>query len=155
MLIFFEPGWKIPLPRSPRADFFDPGLRNPPPQGAKRPGGAAEGGARGIFETVSKKSAPGEGDFQKYFKKSAPGEGHLFLKLHPGHFFEMALGGVILRGDATFQEEPGKIDPKTFWLRSWVPRLAFWCARVAPGTKIPSKMTPLGHQIHENLMFFY
>ena len=46
---FFEPGWKIPLPRSPRADFFEPGSRNPPPQGAKRPGGAAEGGARGIF----------------------------------------------------------------------------------------------------------
>ena len=31
-----------------RADFFEPGSRNPPPQGAKRPGGAAESGARGI-----------------------------------------------------------------------------------------------------------
>ncbi len=86
---------EMPLPRSTGAEFLETGSRNPPPQGAKRPGGAAEGGARGIFETVSKKSAPGEGDFQKYFKKSAPGEGHLFLKLHPGHFFEMALGGVI------------------------------------------------------------
>ena len=45
---FFEPGSRILLPRSPRADFFETGSRNPPPQGAKRPGGAAEGGARGI-----------------------------------------------------------------------------------------------------------
>ena len=45
---FFEPGSRIPLPRSPGADFFETGSRNPPPQGAKRPGGAAEGGARGI-----------------------------------------------------------------------------------------------------------
>ena len=45
---FFEPGSRIPLPRSPGADFFETGSRNPPPQGAKRPGGAAEGGAGGF-----------------------------------------------------------------------------------------------------------
>ena len=77
---FFKKLWtpQEPLPTAPRADFLKIFLKNPPPQGAKRPGGAAEGGARGIFGTVSKKSAPGEGDFQKYFKKSAPGEGHFF-----------------------------------------------------------------------------
>ena len=56
---FFEPGSKIPLPRSPGADFFETGSRNPPPQGAKRPGGAAEDGARGIFEPVSKNQPRG------------------------------------------------------------------------------------------------
>ena len=53
-------------------------LTNPAPQGAKRPGGAAEGGARGIFEPVSKKSAPGDlgrGIFEPGSKKSAPGTG--------------------------------------------------------------------------------
>ena len=34
---FFEPGSRIPLPRSPGADFFETGSRNPP--------GAAFGGA--------------------------------------------------------------------------------------------------------------
>ena len=46
---FFEPGSRIPLPRSPGADFFETGSRNPP--------GAAFGGApralralgRGVF----------------------------------------------------------------------------------------------------------
>ena len=55
---FFEPGSRIPLPRSPGADFFETGSRNPP--------GAAFGGAPGRFtpwpggflEPVSKNSAP-------------------------------------------------------------------------------------------------
>ena len=45
---FFEPGSRIPLPRSPGADLFETGSRNPSHQGAKRPGGATEGSARGI-----------------------------------------------------------------------------------------------------------
>ena len=45
---FFEPGSRIPLPRSPGADFFETGSRNPP--------GAAFGGAPGRF-------APWGGDF--------------------------------------------------------------------------------------------
>ena len=55
---FFEPGSRIPLPRSPGADFFETGSRNHP--------GAAFGGAPGRFapwgggflEPVSKNSAP-------------------------------------------------------------------------------------------------
>ena len=82
---FFEPGWKIPLPRSPRADFFEPGSRNPP--------GAAFGGAPGRFapwgggflEPGSKRSALGDlgrGIFEPGSKKSAlefPNWGGLFF----------------------------------------------------------------------------
>ena len=54
---FFEPGSKIPLPRSPRADFFEPGSRNPRARSALgAPPKAAPGG---FFERVSKKSALG------------------------------------------------------------------------------------------------
>ena len=50
-------------PGPPGAVFFWNFPKTPPPQGAKRPGGAAEGGAGGILENISKKSAPGEEDF--------------------------------------------------------------------------------------------
>ena len=55
---FFEPGSRIPLPRSPGADFFETGSRNPPPQGAKRPGAPPKAAPGGFLEPVSKNSAP-------------------------------------------------------------------------------------------------
>ena len=36
-----------------RGDFFEIISKNPPPRGAKRPGGGAEGGARGYFQLIS------------------------------------------------------------------------------------------------------
>ena len=39
-------------------DFFGNFSKIPPPQGAKRPGGAAEGGDRGIFEKFLKRLGP-------------------------------------------------------------------------------------------------
>ena len=71
---FFEPGSRIPLPRSPGADFFETGSRNPPPQGAKRPGAPPKAAPGGFLEPVSKKSAPGDlgrGILEPGSKKSA------------------------------------------------------------------------------------
>ena len=57
---FFEPGSRIPLPRSPGADFFETGSRNFPPQGAKRLGAPPKAAPWRFLGPVSKGSAPGD-----------------------------------------------------------------------------------------------
>ena len=56
---FFEPGSRIPLPRSPGADFFETGSRKAPPQGAKRPGAPPKAAPGGFLKQVSKKQTLG------------------------------------------------------------------------------------------------
>ena len=56
----------MPLPRSTGVEFLETGSRNPPPQGAKRPGAPPKAAPGEFFEPVSKKisrGGPGEGEF--------------------------------------------------------------------------------------------
>ena len=65
---------EMPLPRSTGAEFLETGSRNPPPQGAKRPGAPPKAAPGGFLEPVSKNSAPvdlGRGIFEPGSQKSA------------------------------------------------------------------------------------
>ena len=120
---FFEPGSRIPLPRSPGADFFETGSVQeiPLPRALRALGAPPKAAPGGFLELVSKKTAPGDlgrGIFEPGSKKSALGTGEeCFFETGYGHtIFEpdfLKKWCNFLWGDANHQEksEPTKWSP--------------------------------------------
>ena len=84
---FFEPGSKIPLPRSPGADLFETGSKIPLPRARSALGAppkAAPGGFLNQFQKNQPRGTWGGGFLNQVQKNQPRGPGRGFLKLGTG-----------------------------------------------------------------------